>query len=107
MYWIKPKDQLPPEKVLVMARNPYIESISWIDGKDELGKPSWSHDTWEHADGFVSEWRWLTGKECEKLFETYGGSKMEKYECKIGVKITVGQTRFPRNHLWIDGIDVT
>jgi len=29
--WIKPRDHLPPEKVLVMARNPYVEAISWID----------------------------------------------------------------------------
>lgn len=66
-----------------MARNPYIEAISWIDGKDELGKPSWSHDRWEHADGFVSEWRWMTSEEFDEMMEAYKGSKMEKYKCYL------------------------
>lgn len=84
MNWIKPKDKLPPEKVLVMARNPHIEAISWIDGKDELGKASWCHEKWEHADGFVSEWRCLTHEEIAELIKKFKDSKMERYGCSIG-----------------------
>ena len=63
MNWIKCKDKLPPETLKVMARNPYCEAISWIDGVNELGKPAWNHKEWEHADDFVTEWRFLTDEE--------------------------------------------
>ncbi len=42
-----------------MAKNPFHEAVSWIDGVNELGRPRWFHDSWEHADDFVTEWRYL------------------------------------------------
>jgi len=57
--WFKVKEQLPPQKLRVMAKNPFHEAISWIDGVNELGRPRWFHDSWEHADDFVAEWRYL------------------------------------------------
>lgn len=50
-----------------MARNPHHQAISWIDGKNELGKPSWCHEHWEHADDFVTEWRELTKEEEDEV----------------------------------------
>jgi hypothetical protein len=38
--WISCKDRLPKEKILVMAMNTVIQSPSWLDGIDELGKMS-------------------------------------------------------------------
>jgi hypothetical protein len=54
-----------------MARNPFHEAISWIDGVNELGKPRWYHESWEHADDFVIEWRFLTPEEQHEMFEKY------------------------------------
>lgn len=57
-----------------MAKNPHHQAISWIDGMNELGKPSWCHESWEHADDFVSEWRELTKEEengIRKDFKTF------------------------------------
>lgn len=62
--WFKTKDRLPPHKTPVKARNPHCEAVSWIDGFNELGKPAWCHKTgWEHADDFVTEWRWISIEE--------------------------------------------
>lgn len=67
--WISTKDELPPDLAKVVARNPHAESVSWIQGKTELGKPCWMHkDEWNHADDYVTDWRWMTGDEIEKLF---------------------------------------
>lgn len=65
MEWIKTKDKLPPERLKVMARNPHCVAVSWVEGVTELGKPSWNHDFWEHADDFVTEWRFFTDEELE------------------------------------------
>lgn len=61
--WIKTKERLPPQRVKVMARNPFHEAVSWIDGLNECGKPSWYHESWDHADDFVVEWRYLNAKD--------------------------------------------
>ena len=59
--WISTKEDLPPEFLKVVARNPYAESVSWIDGVTETGKPRWMHKyDWEHADDYVTEGRFLT-----------------------------------------------
>lgn len=57
MNWIKTKELLPRKHFRVMGKNTECESISWIDGDNELGKPSWCHKGWKHADDFVSHWR--------------------------------------------------
>lgn len=66
MKWNSTKDILPQEKIFVMAKNPFSCSFSWINGKNELGKPRWFHVKWEHADDFVTHWRKLSD---EELFE--------------------------------------
>ena len=60
--WIESKHP-PPTNTLVIARNPHCESISWIDGINEVGKISWSHFGWEHADDYVTEWRHIRAGE--------------------------------------------
>jgi len=55
--WISCKDRLPPDNVHVWAKNPHVVAESWIDGVDELGKPSWCHRGWEHADNYVTHWK--------------------------------------------------
>jgi len=65
--WIKTKETLPPQRLKVMAKNPFHEAISWVDGVNEIGKPSWYHESWEHADDFVLEWRYLTKEEEDGL----------------------------------------
>lgn len=68
MDWIKSKYSLPEDLKPVMARNPFAEGISWLEGTNELGKRSWCHDCeWNHADDFVLEWRELTKDERNKI----------------------------------------
>lgn len=55
--WISCKERLPPQNVKVLAKNTECIAISWLDGVNELGKPSWCHVTWEHADDFVTHWK--------------------------------------------------
>lgn len=57
--WISCKERLPKENVKVKAKNTMHESISWICGKNDLGKPAWCHESWEHADDFVTHWKEL------------------------------------------------
>lgn len=55
--WIDPKVLLPAMGERVIARNDFCQSESWIQGFNELGKPAWFHDHWEHADDFVTAWK--------------------------------------------------
>lgn len=83
--WFSTKEKLPPENVLVLAMNPYITSLSWIDGTDELGKRSWCHEEWNHADQFVTQWRYLSDEEVvfnSKLAED-GRPTWFRYGCQI------------------------
>ena len=57
MNWISCKDKLPDENVIVVAKNPHCEALSWINGKNEIGKPRWFHNGWEHADDYVTHWK--------------------------------------------------
>lgn len=83
--WISCKDRLPPPLILVLASNPHVQSLSWIYGKDELGKPSWWHDTWEHADQFVTEWRYLDDEEVNDLrnLSERGWPKFKQFGCRL------------------------
>lgn len=68
MNWIKCKHSLPEDLKPVMARNPFSEGPSWLEGRNELDKRSWNHDCyWNHADDFVLEWRELTNQERDDL----------------------------------------
>lgn len=79
--WISTKDSLPLERTLVKARNPLSEAISWIDGVNELGKPSWYHILgWEHADDFVTEWRSLRKEELNEYYNSLGIFVKEELE---------------------------
>ena len=67
MDWISCKERLPEEKTQVMAKNHLCESVSWIDGTNETGKPKWFHKNWEHADDYVTHWKpiiYKKGKPC-------------------------------------------
>lgn len=59
--WVSCKKELPRENLIVWARNPFHEDFSWINGKNELGKPRWFHFNWVHADDFVTDWRLVNG----------------------------------------------
>lgn len=55
--WFSCKEILPIDNLKVIAKNPFIEAVSWINGKDELGKHRWFHEKWEHADNYVTHWK--------------------------------------------------
>lgn len=83
--WISCKDRLPPDKILVLAKNPHIATLSWLDGVDELGKRSWCHENWYHADQFVFEWRYFDDFEVDYILaiEKIAHQKWKEYGCRL------------------------
>lgn len=81
--WISPKAFLPLDGVHVIAKNPYCEAESWRDGFNEIGKPSWCHKGWEHADDFVTHWRFMEEQDTYYLLTQL--SHAEPYPCPSAV----------------------
>lgn len=68
--WISVKDQMPPTGLMVIAKNSMIEAKSWCALSQESGKAVWFHEKWDHADDFVTHWKYyITGMEQGK-YET-------------------------------------
>ena len=66
--WFKTKERLPISGILVMAKNPFCEAVSWICGANDTGNAAWCHKGgWKHADDFVSDWRFLNEDEIATL----------------------------------------
>ena len=107
--WIPCKTVLPPEHFKVLGKNTLIEAISWISGKNDLGKPSWCHKEWEHADDFVSHWKPVPAKVVVQdlrdknvifvgSYRSFQNFHQEAYSGKI-IAITDTTT----NHRFMDG----